>query len=110
MIVQAGELMLLSAEQHLAIRDTAGALARLAEIEKPFTDRHFQYVVTRSYGPPLWSGRAWLLAGDIAAARGQLDEARRMYRRAIGLWEGGDPDVMPVVERARTRLASLSGR
>jgi hypothetical protein len=31
-----------------------------------------------------------------------------MYRRVIGLWGGGDPDLNPVVDHARARLDSLS--
>jgi len=55
-------------------------------------------------------GHAWALSGDVAAARGRTDDAARMYRRVIGLWEGGDPDTRPVVDHARTRLAALLRR
>jgi hypothetical protein len=57
-----------------------------------------------------WLGRAWLLTGDVAAARGRPEEARRMYRRVIGLWGGGDADLLPLVEQARAKLSSLSAR
>ena len=100
-----------SAEQHLALGDTALAEARLAEIEQPFKDRRFQYSFALLDGVrPPWLGRAWSLAGDLAAAHGRPEEASRMYRRVIGLWGGGDPDVRPVVDRARARLNSLSAR
>lgn len=33
-----------------------------------------------------------------------------MYRRVIGLWGGGDPDLNPVVDHARAALDSLSRR
>ena len=29
-----------------------------------------------------------------------------MYRRVVGLWGGGDPDVQPVVDQARAKLAA----
>lgn len=53
------------------------------------------------------AGRAWLLYGDLAMARGARDEARRAYRMVVGLWEGGEPPVQPLVARARAALAQL---
>ena len=98
-----------SAEQHLALGDTLGAETRLFEIERLFNDRPFQYG-TVSYGPRPWLGRAWLLSGDVAAARGRREEAGRMYRRVIGLWGGGDSDVKSVVDQAQASLVALSAR
>jgi tetratricopeptide (TPR) repeat protein len=109
-IPRVDEFTLYSAEQHLAVGDTAGAVARLDEIERAFNDRRFRYSVAMRYGPRPWLGRAWLLSGDVAAALGRPEEARRMYRRVIGLWSGGDPAVKPVVDRAQSRLDSLSRR
>jgi tetratricopeptide (TPR) repeat protein len=107
---QVDEGTLLSAEQHLAVGDTVGAEARLAEIERPLNDGRFQYSVAMAYGPLPWAGRAWLRSGDVAAARGRREEASRMYRRVIGLWGGGDADLKSVVDQARAKLASLSAR
>ena len=103
------ETTLVSAEQHLALGDTLGAEARLSEIERPFNDQRFQYIVT-VYGAGAWPGRAWLLSGDVAAARGRREEASRMYRRVIGLWGGGDANLKAVVDQARARLFALSAR
>jgi len=103
------ESTLLSAEQHLALGDTVGAETRLSEIEQPLKDRWFQSVAI-SYRAGHWLGRAWLLSGDVAAARGRREEARRMYHRVIGLLGGGDADLKPVVDRARVRLDALSAR
>jgi tetratricopeptide (TPR) repeat protein len=103
------ETTLVSAEQHLALGDTLGAEARLSEIERPFNDQRFQYIVT-VYGAGAWPGRAWLLSGDMAAARGRREEASRMYRRVIGLWGGGDANLKAVVDQARARLFALSAR
>jgi len=52
--------------------------------------------------------RSFLLIGDLAAAQGQRQEAADAYRRFIDLWERGDPEVQPIVSRARTALAALA--
>jgi hypothetical protein len=100
-----------SAQQHLALGDTAGALARLEDIERPLNGRLFPRYITLAYGEHRpWTGRAWLLTGDVAAAQGRPEDARRMYRRVIGLWGGGDADQQPAVDQARARLGSLPAR
>ena len=109
-IPRVDEAILYSAEQHLALGDTLGAEARLSEIERVFNDRPFQYNAVTAFGPGPWLGRAWLLSGDVAAARGRRDEAGRMYRRIVGLLDGGDTDVKPVVDQARSKLVALSAR
>ncbi|MEP7347326.1 MAG: hypothetical protein ABI877_18795 [Gemmatimonadaceae bacterium] len=90
--------------------DTVGAEARLSEIERNFNDSRFRFIASMSFYRGFWLGRAWLLSGEVAAARGRRDEASRMYRRVIGLLGGGDADLAPDVDRARTKLASLSTR
>jgi len=99
-----------SATYHLALGDTAGAEARLADIEQPLQEHPFQFSVSLGYGGAEWLGHAWLLSGDVAAARQRAEDASRMYRRVIGLWGGGDADLQPVVEQARAKLAALSRR
>jgi tetratricopeptide (TPR) repeat protein len=100
-----------SAKFHLALGDTAGAEARLAEIERVLHHRPFQFSVGLTFsGPDPWMGRAWSLSGDVAVAQGRPDDGARMYRRVIGLWGGGDPDLTPVVDHARARLSSLTAR
>src|SRR5262249_55266878 len=94
-----------SATNHLALGDTAGADARLAEIEQAFNYREFRFSISFGYGP--WLGDAWLLSGDLAAARRRFAEAARMYHRVIGLWTGGDPNTQPPVYKARRKLQSL---
>jgi len=97
-----------SARWHLALADTAGAEARLAEIEQVLNDRRFPYSVVLTFGGsrPGW-GDAWLLSGDVAAARRRFTDAARMYRRVIGLWGGADPELQPLVVEARRKLESL---
>jgi tetratricopeptide (TPR) repeat protein len=109
-IMSVGEHTLWSAQQHLTLGDTAGALARLDDIERVLNSRQLRFAVSRLDGGRPWLGRAWMLAGDIAAARGQTAEAKRMYSRVVGLWGGGDPEVRPVVDQARGKLDSLTRR
>ena len=81
------ERVLYSAQQHLALGDTTGAEARLSEIERALTEQPFRYNAAMAYGPGAWMGRAWLLTGDVAAARGRREEASShvsSYHRAMG--------------------------
>ena len=106
-----GPEYLWSATYHVALRDTTGAEKQLEEIERALEYRPFQYSPGMMFSDPRpWMGHAWLLAGDLAARRGRPEEAARMYRRVIGLWGGGDPDLNPVVDHARAGLDSLSRR
>lgn len=101
---------LYSALNHLALRDTAGALARLEEVERPLKHAWFPRNLGSAYGQRPWTGHAWLLSGDLAAAQGRVENARRMYHRVIGLWGGGDANLQPIVNQARARLDSLPAR
>ena len=55
-----------------------------------------------------WGCFAVLLA-DLAAAKGHKAEAAQAYRLFIGMWDRGDPEVQPIVGRARRALAGLGG-
>lgn len=96
-----------SARLHLTLGDSVGAEGRLAELEHELFEQPFQYnrMLIASLGP--WLGDAWLLSGDLAAARGRRAEAEQMYRRLIGLWEGGDPTLQAPVRQASQRLTAL---
>lgn len=45
--------------------------------------------------------------GDLYAARGQTDEARRYYGRFVELWGSCDPELRSRVRRARERMEGL---
>jgi tetratricopeptide (TPR) repeat protein len=105
-----GIMHLESAVSRLALGDTAVAETRLAEIEDVFNHGRFQFVTLMFEGDRPWLGRVWMLSGNLAAARRRFPDAARMYRRVIGLWGGGDPDVQPLVDEARAKLASLPVR
>jgi eukaryotic-like serine/threonine-protein kinase len=102
-------LAIVSAEAHLVLHDTAGALARL-RVFRDVTWRVTPLVeqVAPGFGQTgmLWP-RTFLLLGDLAAATGARAEAALAYRRFIGMWDGGDAETQPMVQRARTALASL---
>jgi tetratricopeptide (TPR) repeat protein/TolB-like protein len=101
--------LLLSADAHLMLGDSAVALDRLVEFERRWV---YQPLIS-----PLWPqglmmscmlwGRTWLLMGDLAAARDRNDVAIRAYRRVVGMWSTGDSEVQPAVLRARQALATL---
>jgi hypothetical protein len=104
------EIHMESARQHLALGDTAAAEARMAEFEQAFNEVHLQFITLTFRGGGPWLGRAWMLAGDLAAARRRFPAAARMYRRIIGLWGAGDADLQSVVAEARAKLDSLPAR
>ena len=100
-----------SAEAHLLLRDSAGALATL---------RAFRDVTWRMTPIPgnlgnglgqvgmLWP-RMFLMLGDLEASAGNSAAAATAYRRVIGWWDHGDPVVQPAVEHARAGLARVGG-
>ena len=102
------ETFLYAAEMHLALGDTVAAESRLSGIDRALYDRRGDFSELESFAWRPWLGRAWLRSGEVAAARGRRDDAMRMFRRVIGLWGGGDVDLQPLVERARTQLAARS--
>jgi hypothetical protein len=92
------------AESYLELGDSAAALERLRDYARKFP---------RSiHGPPelTYVPRFWIRYGDLAYAMHQRDEAIRAYRFISELWDHADPLFQPTVQRARTRLAELTGR
>ena len=105
-----------SAESHVELGDTLTGWTRI----EPFAQRWPAYQINGSLfwgnspsvgipGAARVVGRAWLLYADLAMATGHLDEARRGYKMIVGMWEGGDPPVQPLVIRAKEALAQLGG-
>jgi TolB-like protein len=104
-------LALPGAYAHLAVGDTAGALVWLRRFRDQTWNRSAvldQIAPGFGFQGLLWA-RTFQLMGDLTAATGQRDEARQAYRRLIGMWEHGDPDVQPAVARAREALSHLGG-
>jgi tetratricopeptide (TPR) repeat protein len=50
-----------------------------------------------------------LQLAKLAEARGERDEARRHYGSFVDSWRTADPELRPVVDDARQRLAKLGG-
>ncbi len=104
--------LVVSAEGHVLLGDSALALARLLEFERRWP---FQRGITNAFGPGedpailVW-GRAWLLMGDLAIAGHQNDVAIRAYRRVVGMWDGADAPLQPAVTRARAALARMGAQ
>jgi tetratricopeptide (TPR) repeat protein/TolB-like protein len=100
---------LLSARAHVLLGDTAAARRQL----RSFADSTWRItppltpVGSGGVAMMLWP-RMFLLQADLAAAAGDRAEAAQAYRRVIGFWEDGDPEVQPVVRRAREALARLA--
>jgi len=54
----------------------------------------------------LWP-RTFLLLGDLEAATGNRQAAVGAYQIFLGMWQSGDPEVQPMVRRAREALTRL---
>jgi TolB-like protein len=103
-----------AAEVYLVLGDSAAALHRLRDLAsrwKTMAQNIPQMLGDEAGGlgnaPPRASGRVWLLYGDLAAAAGDVEQARRAYSFVVGLWEHGEAPVQPMVARARAALARL---
>ncbi len=51
-----------------------------------------------------------LRRAQIADARNQSEKARDLYARFLKLWDKPDPELQPVVDQARNRLAALQAK
>ena len=45
---------------------------------------------------------------EIYERRGQLDQAARHYARFVEIWSDCDPELRPLVDRAKQRLSELN--
>jgi tetratricopeptide (TPR) repeat protein len=62
-------------------------------------------------GPVLrWSlvPRMMLIRADLAASKGNSDEASEWYGKVVSLWSNADPELQPVVARIRASLTAPS--
>jgi hypothetical protein len=104
-------LSILAAESHLALNDTTAALRSLRYmLDASATSTLYFPQQSGGYATVYFVPRAMLLRADLAAATGQLAEARTWYQRFIEAWSTAVPELQPTVERARQSLARLSAR
>ena len=53
--------------------------------------------------------RSWAERGALYQQLGDVPQAIRYYERFIEAWQHADPELQPVVERARKAIAALKG-
>jgi tetratricopeptide (TPR) repeat protein/TolB-like protein len=102
-------LALVAADAYLMSGDTASALRmlrRMLDTAVTYTALSNRDVVGQSYAVIV--PRAMLMRGELAAALGHRDEAARWFDRLIALWRRPDPDLGPLIERARRGRAALN--
>ncbi len=92
------------AESYLEVGDSAAALERLRDFARKFP--HSTLSMTQTWYIP----RFWIRFGDLAYALHQREDAIRAYRFISELWANADSLYQPTVQRARARLAELTGR
>ena len=82
-----------SATYHLALGDTAGAEARLAEIEQPFGEYPFEFSIGLGYGATRSHG--WGVRGYFPEIWPWLDTGRRKQRECIAASSACGAAVIP---------------
>jgi len=103
-------LALAGAYGHLAVNDTLGALIHLRRfqavtwLKTPILE---QISSGFTFSGMLWP-RTFLLLADLEAASGNRPAAVRAYQSFVGMWQSGDPEVQPMVRRAREAITRLS--
>jgi tetratricopeptide (TPR) repeat protein len=68
----------------------------------------FRSIAERAAYELVYLAPSHLRQAEIYDRRGDRDEAVKHYRRFIELWHKADPELQPVVDGARKRLAELS--
>jgi hypothetical protein len=58
----------------------------------------------------LLAPRMMLQRADLAAALGNVDEARTWYTKVLDLWSDADPELQPTVARIRGALAGIGAK
>jgi hypothetical protein len=99
---------IIAADAYLALKDSAAALATLRRaLDTAMATTPIFPNNVPGMPPGYVYPRMMLLRADLAAARGQRDEARTWYGRFIDVWATAAPELQPIVERARRAHAAL---
>jgi predicted RNA polymerase sigma factor len=54
--------------------------------------------------------RSWAERAALLQRLGRSEEAIALYQRFVDAWERADPDLQPMVERARRAIDALGGQ
>ncbi len=81
--------------------------ARLA-VERDRPREALRYYRSLIQAPPLVRSLGVYRQGEIYEELGQLEQARRAYALFTDVWAEADPELQPLVEHARNRLAALT--
>lgn len=95
---------LVAADAYLILRDTTNALhqvKRMLDSTLMFTGLETPAMPVGILFPGFLWPRAMLLRADLEQAMGKVPEARKWYQRLLELWGGADPEVRPILDRAR---------
>ena len=102
---------LIAADAWLTVRDTTAALRSLRfMLDRSLATTLYFPQQAGGFSSAYFAPRAMLLRADLAAATGQVDEARTWYQRFIDVWSTAVPELQPTVERAKQSLARLNAR
>jgi len=58
---------------------------------------------------PLWRAATLIRVGELHEARGEQELAAQRYSELIELWRDADPELQPIVQDMRERIARLVG-
>ncbi|HWP39148.1 MAG TPA: protein kinase [Gemmatimonadales bacterium] len=56
-----------------------------------------------------WMGRTLKRLGELHESKGNREKAVEYYGRFVDLWKNADPELQPLVNQARERMARLAG-
>ena len=104
------DIGLLATEALLAVGDTTAALATVRfAVDSALPLAAYFPAQSAGFTAAAWAPRLMLIRADLAAARGQRDEARTWYDRFLEIWSTATVELQPVVERVRASRAALGG-
>lgn len=101
----------IAADAYLLLGDSASALRSLRYmLDAAATTTPYFPQQSSGFSSAYFAPRAMLLRADLAAATGQVEEARTWYQRFIDVWSTAVPELQPTVSRAKQSLARLNAR
>ena len=100
----------MAADAYLFARDSAAALSVLRRsLDTLMATTVLMPLQNQGSNAAFFYPRQMLLRAELAAALGFRDEARTWYKRFIDIWATAQPELQPIVARARKAYADLGG-